>query len=103
MDELENFDETSLPEKEEFYSNLIMEDITDVDYMDAKRVCKDFDPSQFISAPGFAWQTVFKKTEVKLELLSEIDILLMVEKGIRGEMCNSIKRYAKANNKYTNI
>ena len=43
MDELENFDETSLPEKEEFYSNLIMEDITDVDYMDAKRVCKDFE------------------------------------------------------------
>ena len=42
-DELENFDETSLPEKEEFYSNLIMEDITDVDYMDAKRVCKDFE------------------------------------------------------------
>ena len=71
--------------------------------IDNVRKIYELDPSKFISAPGFAWQTVFKKTEVKLELLSEIDILLMVEKGIRGEMCNSIKRYAKANNKYTNI
>ena len=36
------FNETTLPEKEEFYSNLNMEDITDADYMDPKRVCKDF-------------------------------------------------------------
>ena len=35
--------ETSLSEKEEFYSNLNMEDITDADYMHAKRVCKDFE------------------------------------------------------------
>ena len=35
--------ETSLPQKEEFYSNLNMEDITDVDYMHAKRACKDFE------------------------------------------------------------
>ena len=71
--------------------------------IDNVRKIYELDPSKFISAAGFEWQTVFKKTEVKLELLSEIDILLMVEKGIRGEMCNSIKRYAKANNKYTNI
>ena len=36
------FSETSLPEKEDFYSNLYMEDIPDADYMHAKRVCKDF-------------------------------------------------------------
>ena len=41
MDEREKFNETSLPEKEEFYSNLNMEGITNVDYMHAKRVCKD--------------------------------------------------------------
>ena len=35
--------ETSLPQKEEFYSNLNMEDIKDVDYMHAKRACKDFE------------------------------------------------------------
>ena len=39
----EKFNETALPEKEEFYSNLNVEDITDVGYMHAKRVCKDFE------------------------------------------------------------
>ena len=41
MDDWEKFNETLLPEKEEFYSNLNMEDVTDPDYMRAKRVCKD--------------------------------------------------------------
>ena len=43
MDEWERFNETTLPEKEEFYSNLNVEDITDADYMHAKRICKDFE------------------------------------------------------------
>ena len=42
----------------------------------------------------------FKRTKVKLDVLTDIDMLLMVEKGIRGEICHSIYRYAKANNKY---
>ena len=42
----------------------------------------------------------FKKTEVKLELLTDIDMLLMVEKGIRGGICHAIHQYGKANNKY---
>ena len=46
IDDWENFNETTLPEKEELYSNfsnLKMEDITDEDYMHGKRVCKDFE------------------------------------------------------------
>ena len=44
--------------------------------------------------------SMFKKTEVELELLTDVDMLLMVEKGIRGEICHAIHRYATANSKY---
>ena len=43
----------------------------------------------------------FKKTKVKLELLTDIDMLLMVEKRIRGGTCHAIHQYAKVNNKST--
>ena len=43
MDEWEKFNETLLPKKEEFHSNLNIEDITDADYMHTKKVCKDLE------------------------------------------------------------
>ena len=58
------------------------------------------DPAHFLFAPGLAWQTCLKKTEVKLELLTDVDMLLMVEKGIKGGICHAMHRYAKANNNY---
>ena len=58
------------------------------------------DASYYLSAPGLAWQACFKKTVVKLELLTYYQMLLMIEEGIRGGMCQSTHRYAKANNKY---
>ena len=60
----------------------------------------ELDPAHFLSAPGLAWQACLKKTEVELELLTDVDMLLMVEKGIRGGICHAIHRYAKASNKY---
>ena len=61
----------------------------------------ELDPAHFLSAPRLAWQACLKKTEVKLELLTDVGMLLMVEKGIRGGIFHAIYRYAKANNKYT--
>ena len=99
-----------------------MEDITDADYMHAKRVCKEFeikklgkyhdlylksetlllanvfenfrkmclkiyhlDPIKFLSAPGLSWKAALKKTEVKLELLTNIKMLLMIKKELEEE------------------
>ena len=58
------------------------------------------DPATFLSVPGLAWQAALKKIKVNLDLLTDIDMLLMVEKVIRGGICHSICQYAKANNKY---
>ena len=60
----------------------------------------ELDPAKFLSAPGLAWQASLKKTKVKLDLLTDIDMLLMVEKGIIGGIYHSIYRYGKASNKY---
>ena len=46
--------------------------------------------------------SMFKETNLKLELLTDYDMLLMVEEGTRGGICHSIHRHAKANNKYMN-
>ena len=121
MDNCEKFNETT------FYSNLNMEDITNADYMHAKRVCKDFkiknlgeyydlyltsdtlllvdifenfrnmclkihhwNPVKFLSAPRLAWQTALKKTEVQLELSTDNEVILMVEKWNRGGISHAI-------------
>ena len=60
----------------------------------------ELDPSCFLSAPGLAWQACLKETGVKLELITDVDMLLMIEKGIRGGICHSVHRHAMPNNKY---
>ena len=136
MDNWERFNETSLPDKESFYSSLNMENVDDIDYRHGNNVFEKFklkclgeyhdlyvqsdtllladvfenfrnmcikvyelDPAHFLSLPGLAFQACLKKANVKLELLTDYDGR-MVEEGIRGGICHSIHRYAKANNKY---
>ena len=137
MDIWERFNETSLPSKEAFYSNLNIENIDDIDYRHGNNVFKRFklknlgeyhdlyiqsdtllladvfenfrktclkvyelDLTHFLSAPGLRGKHVQKKISVKLKLLTDYDMLLMVEEGIRGGICHAIHRYANANNKY---
>ena len=49
----------------------------------------ELDPVYFASVPGLAWQACLKKTGVKLELLTDYNMRLMTEKGIRGGTCQS--------------
>ena len=120
MDDWEKFNETLAPEKEDFYSHLYVEDITDADYAHRKWVCKYFEiknlgeyydlyvqintllladvfenfrniclkiyklaVAKFFSAQRLAWQATLEKTKQNLDLLTDINMLLMVEKGVR--------------------
>ena len=60
----------------------------------------ELDPAHFLSAPGLAWHACLKKTQVELELLTDNDMLIMFEEGIRGGICQASYRNAKANNTY---
>ena len=134
---LEKLSETQLPPKEEFYSKLNDEDITDEDYQHAINVWNTFgcktlrdyhnlylksdvllladvfenfratclkhyklDPAHYYTSPGLAWDACLKTTGQNLELLSDYDMLMMFEQGIRGGITHISKRYAEANNKY---
>ena len=134
---LEKLSETQLPPKEEFYSFLNDEEISDEDYQHAIKVWNTFgcktirdyhnlylksdvmlladvfenfrktclhhyklDPAHYYTSPGLSWDACLKTTGQNLELLSDYDMLMMFERGIRGGITHISKRYAEANNKY---
>jgi hypothetical protein len=135
MDSWVRFSETRLPAKEEFYSSLTEDHITDEQYAHAQEVweafgCKNLgdyhdlyvetdvalladvfenfrtmclekyglDPANYYTSPGLSWDALLKKTGVELELLTDYDMHLFVERGMRGGISMVSKRYAKANN-----
>ena len=59
-------------------------------------------PAHFVSLLGLAWQACLKKANVELGLITDYDMLPMVEEGIRDGICHAIQRYTKTNNKYMN-
>ena len=58
------------------------------------------DPAHYYSAPGLSWNACLKMTGIELELISDVDMYLMIEKGLRGGMSVISHRKAEANNKY---
>ena len=137
VDSLEKLEHPALPPKEEFYSRLNNQHISDEDYQHAQRVWNtfkmkkfrdyhdlynkcdvliladifenfrdvcmtnyDLDPAWYFTSPGLAWDAMLKITEIKLELLSDPDMVLMVEKGVRGGVATVSHRYGEANNPY---
>ena len=60
------------------------------------------DPCHYFSSPGLSWDAMLKMTGIKLEEISDIDKYLFIEKGLRGGISYTAKRYAKGNNKYMN-
>ncbi|CAH3171136.1 unnamed protein product [Porites lobata] len=60
----------------------------------------NLDPAHYYTSPGLAWDACLKETGQELQLLHDYDMLMMIEKGIRGGITHISKRYAEANNKY---
>ena len=69
-----------------------------------RKTCKKaygLEALHYYTSPGLAWDAMLKYTEIELDLISDPDMYLMVENGIRGGISTITKRYAKANNKHT--
>ena len=58
------------------------------------------DPCHYFSSPGLSWDAMLKMTDVKLKKISDIDMYLFIEKGLRGGISYISKRYPKANSRY---
>ena len=58
------------------------------------------DPGHYVSSPGLSWDAMLKMTDINLELITDIDQQLFIEKGMRGGISITTHRYAKANNPY---
>ena len=137
MDSFDRFNETQLPEKQDFYSILNNEHISDEQYKHAQNVWNTFnlntmgdyhdlylksdillladvfenfrktclqyyklDPCHYFTSPGLSWDAMLKMTNIKLELITDIDMFQFIEKGMRGGTSYIANRHGEANNKY---
>ena len=67
------------------------------------KTCLDYyglDPCHYFSSPGLSWDAMLKMTGIELELISDIDMHLFIEKGMGGGISYIAKRHSKANNRY---
>ncbi|XP_065650459.1 uncharacterized protein LOC136078605 [Hydra vulgaris] len=105
VDSIDKFNEAQLPPKESFFSKLNDEGINDDAYLHAQtlmslKISYKLDPAWYYTSPGLAWDAALRKTKVELELLSDYDMILLIQKGIRGGISTISNRLGKSNNKY---
>ena len=62
--------------------------------------CYGLDPCHYFSSPGLSWDAMLKMTDIELDLISDTDMHLFIEKEMRGGISYIAKRHRKGNNKY---
>ena len=92
----------TLGESHDLYVQADTAQLTDV-FENFRSLClKEYqlDPAYFVSTPSLAFEAMLKITKAKIELFTDINMVLMTEKGIRGGLTQVVKKHAIANNKY---
>ena len=98
----------SLQSMGEYHNLYLMSDIlllVDV-FENFRKTCLQYyklDPCHYFTPPGLSWDAMLKMTNIKLELMTDVDMFQYIEKGLRGGISYIANRYGKANNKYMKI
>ena len=67
-----------------------------------RKTCMQYyklDPCHYFTSPGLSWDAMLKMTDIKIELIADVDMFQFIEKGMRGGLSYKANRYGKANNK----